>query len=170
MGMYIFEFVVVTLVVILLALIVRKMSKGEIGNCKYDERQSIERGKGFRAGFFTMLIYFLLYGFFNEITGIVWCEEIIGMFIGICLGTLVFAVYCIMNDAYVSLNETTKKTYILFAVVGALNLVVGVRNIMDGTAIENGVLNDNCLNLICGVLFITLGIAFAIKAWKNRTE
>lgn len=170
MGNYIFAFIGIAVIVFILALIAKKVADGELSNCQYDERQEIERGKGFKAGFFTMIIYFLLYGALESMTGIVWCETLVGMLLGICLGIFVFAAYCIMKDAYMSMNDHPKKFYISFGAVGLMNMVLGMQHIIEGEAIQDGKMNDCILNLFIGIMFLGLCIVLAWKSKKGGME
>ena len=167
MGNYIFAFFGIAVIVFILALIAKKVANGELSSGQYDERQELERGKGFKAGFFTMLVYFLLYGAWDSMTGIVWCDTLVGMIIGICLGIFAFAAYCIVKDAYMSINDQPKRFYILFGAVGLMNMLLGLSHIIDGEVIQNGKLNDNMLNFFIGVIFLGL---CAVLFWKNKKD
>lgn len=167
MGNYIFAFLGITVIVFIVALMARKVSDGELSTVQYDERQKLERGKGFQAGFFTMLGYFLLYGAFDSITGIVWCSTLTGMVIGVCLGIFAFSVYCIEKDAYMSAHDKPNRIYILFGAVGLMNTVLGLSHIIDGNFIQDGKLSDNMLNLFVGVLFLGL---CAVLFGKNKRD
>lgn len=67
---------------------------------QFDERQELVRGKGFKYGFFTMMIanvallslYVLIISWFSNME--------VAMIASIVVGVSVFASYCIWNDGY----------------------------------------------------------------------
>lgn len=74
---------------------------------KYDERQEINRGKAFKAGFAAVCVWELLY-FLTEISGIGIPAD--GGLIAICgvlAGICVFAVCSIFTDAYFPINRSS---------------------------------------------------------------
>ena len=62
------------------------------------------------------------------------------------------------EDAYMSLNENPKRTYALFLAIAVINILVGVRGILEGTIIKDGVVTFSGINLLCALLFIILFI------------
>lgn len=108
--------------VVLAAVLLKLTKKDGSMRCRYDERQEVVRGRGFKYGFFTMLIYFAaetLFGSFLEL----FADRSVISFIGLCLGVAVYAVYGIWKDAYISLNENPKRVIIVFFVIAAMILV-----------------------------------------------
>ena len=71
----------------------------------YDERQQLERGRAYRAAFFTLFIYESLYALVylflgRKIDALTWCSNYELIFTGVDLSLVVFAVYAIVKDAY----------------------------------------------------------------------
>lgn len=153
------------LVIIVILLKVTK-TDGDM-KCKYDERQSGVRGKGFRLGFFTLMIYDAVYGLMNALLEKPLLDTSSAMVLGICLSIAVYAVYCIWNDAYFSLNENPRKLLFAFGAIGLCNLVLGAVNIINGTAITNGMMNFRGANLTCGIMFIVVFAALLAKKVRN---
>ena len=148
----------------LLVIFVAIITKGSrIESAKYDERQELEQGRGYRLAFYTMLVY----------TGLVYCFQMmemipahIAMFLyggGIFLGTAVYCIYCIWHDCYFALNQKTGTVLIVFALIAAFNLVFGIWSIIDGSIMENGQISFRGLNLLCGALFLVVGAALLAK-------
>lgn len=156
--------VVGLLLVVLLLKITKKDGKIK---CKYDERQANIRGKGFQASFFTLIIYNAIYGLLGIMVEKPFMDTLTAVMIGICLSVAVYAVYCIWNDAYFSLNESPKRLLIAFGIIAALNLVIGCINLFNGNATTDGILNFRCINLFCGILFIVIFVALLAKAVRN---
>ena len=125
---------------------------------QYDERQRLIRGRGYGIAFYTVVVAIVLYPFLEE-----WIdfpvETDVAMYLIVLLGVLVHVVYCIWHDAYVSLMEVRSRVYLLLAVLGLLNLILGIRNVAIGTAFTKGKLNLAGMNLFVGALLL---IVFAV--------
>lgn len=137
---------------------------------KYDERQLLERGKGFKLGFFVEMIYtaFLILMYIMEIKVPVATEVL--LFFGILLSVSVYAIYCIRKEAYISLNENAKKINIVFLVIGIANLLIGVSHCFSGGMIQDGVLTFRSLNLICGIFMMIMSIVIGTSQIESKEE
>lgn len=140
------------------------------GETKYDERQEAARGRVFRQAYFTLLIYLLAYGLFDVLTGIVWCERFVGVFIGALLSVTVFAVGSVMNDAYFRVNENPRFWVILFIAMAVLNLGLGIWHMVDGDFVEDGMLSYNSMNFLVGLMCAALPCAVLVKGRRDRDE
>lgn len=131
--------------------------------CEFDERQELVRGRGFKRGFLVFVIYDAVYGLAAMAADKFFMEPLSAMMLGICLAVGVYAIYCIWNDAYFSLDENPMKMLILFITVAVLNVAVTIVNIFTGELIVNGVLTYRSANLFCGLLFISIIIVVFAK-------
>lgn len=155
---------------ILIAIILKITKTDGSIKCNYDERQQLVRGKGFKYGFFTLIICNFLALGLSSFTKKQYIESEVFMIISILIGVFVYAVYCIWNDAYFSLNESPKKVLIAFALIALLNIGLGYRNYLRGILFQNGVLTIHCTNLFCGVLFLLIFLVLAIKHIYQKAE
>ena len=121
---------------------------------EYDERQTTIRGKAYRYAFYTEIlaqavIMCLLMGgtqLFVEAYGLV--------FIGIVLGCLVLAGYCIWKDVYWGLNNNKKRYHVIFIASIALNVLPVVMSAKEGSLFnEEGRIGTPVLN-ICALVMI----------------
>ena len=157
----------------LLKFLIRKMGGRfeliwQIRKDSYDERQLIERGKAYRAGFYTLLIYVVAACWLSDLFDVPVLMSFGGMWLGVSLALLVFALRCIRTDAYMSLYENPKGLIIMFLVIGLLNLVLGGAVVLRmGTLLENGVLSVYCVNLETGILFLTVLGMFVARLLKG---
>ena len=94
----------------------------------------------------------------------------VAMTASILVGVAVFASYCIWNDGYFALNENRESMLIMFGLIGAMNLVIGIGNLVSGAIIENGALTFRCINLFCALLFLVVFVVLLIKQIKDRKE
>lgn len=137
----------------------------------YDERQKVARGEGYKYAFYTLLIYNAGYACLDMALEGAWAEPMAAALIGIALAVLVHVIYCIWHECYFSMNEEPKRVLMFFGVISVINVIIAVMQGMDGELIENGMLTNQCANLIVAVMFGLIMIALAIKtALRNREE
>jgi len=157
--------IIIGLLLLVTFCLLRKTQK----TCHYDERQTLKRGKGFQYGFFTLLFYDL---FFNAayIDGMEWCDNLTGNFIGIALALCVFGIYCIWNDAYLSLNEKPAFFYFIFGSICIMNLSIGFFHFIHGKLFQNGQISIPFTNLLIGIVTFLLLVTFSIKNHINHSQ
>lgn len=158
-GVYAGVIIGIICVVFLLAL----TKNGDSAKCKFDERQELVRGRGFKYGFFTLLICNFIV-FLLEMSDVpVYAETEVIVVINCLIGISIYVIYCIWNEGYFALNENRKRLMVAFAVIGVANLLVSAVNIAEGTMIENGKLTFRSLNLCCGLLLIVVFVTLLLK-------
>lgn len=175
--------------VALLAAIAKKLG-GKISmrrsrKCKeYDERQLVVRSKAYKFAFFTLMIYTVLVQFINDIFEVSLLSSFGGAWIGVCISITVFVVYCVVNDAYISLNENKRGILILFGGIALLNLVISLSGVLskeidfldevqimkDGVLTTHSVISIETANLSCAIMFIIICVAIVIKAFVEERE
>lgn len=163
LGVTIAAFVGMFVGILVVAVFLKFTKTDKSAKWNYDERQKMVRGKGYEYGFFSMLILnvFLTVLRIGEIRLPV--KDSVIHFMSIVVGVGVYAGYCILKDGYFALNENKKAVIVLFVVVGILNLLSGVHSMWDGSIIENGMINENAINLLCAMLFLGIFIVLMIK-------
>lgn len=161
-GIVLLFSVILGILIVMILLAVTK--NDESVKCKFDERQEIVRGRGFKYGFFSMMISGgVLIGL--KLLGVSLLQEMeVAMTLSILIGIMVFASYCVWNDGYFSLNENRRRLMVVFAAIGVLNIFVGIVNIIHKTAIIDGKLTIHSINLFCSLLFIVI---FSVLFFKN---
>ena len=103
---------------ILEVVIMRAVNFNHKMKTEYDEMQRSIRDRGYKYGFYTILIVEALFCVVSSGMDIP-AVPIVVHFIPIFLGIVVQASYCIWNNAYVGLN-TNMKRYIIVAVAASL--------------------------------------------------
>lgn len=171
LGM-VFGFIFAFLLLAFLRWLVRKMG-GSVDRCgrkdSYDERQQLARGKAYKYAFFTLIFYVTIVSLISEFSRISWFMSFCGIWIGVCLSIMVFAVICILEDAYMSLYENAKGVIMIFSIVAIMNLVVVVRIIMERRPIlENGAISLDYMNLVVGVMICVILAVFCGKVIYNK--
>lgn len=156
---------------VVLVLFARKAHTDGCSRPRYDERQELARGRGYKYAFFTILVYEALYGVLRSAFGWSLLDDLTGSFVGIFAGIAVYACYAIWHDAYFALNEKRRYYIWLFAVITAINLAVGAGHIVRGELIVDGVIHyANSLNLLCAALFLVVLGTLLAKDIASRRE
>ena len=138
-------------------------SKKIIESPKYDERQELERGRGFKLTFYVMLIF----------TGITFAFDMGGLFpemdysvlyvIGLFLGISVHVNYCIWHEAYFALNQKMSSVMAVFGFITLFNFVLVLFSVIDGSLYRDGQFGYSVLNLFCTLMFLSLFITVLFK-------
>lgn len=135
----------------------------------FDERQERARGKAFQYAFFTLAGCIVVYGLLDSV-GFRWCDTLTGCIICLCMGLTVFAITCILNDAYLSLKEQPGKVMTTLVVIGFANLVIGATYLMHGKLVEDGILTIRAVNLICGIMVLVVLVVYAVNCLLAQRE
>lgn len=149
--------------------IVALLFKKKVLDMTFDERQERARGKAFQYGFFALMACVILYGVLESV-GLHWCDTLTGCTVCICIGLGVFAVSCILNDAYLSLKEKPGKVMVTLAVIAALNLSIGAVHLTDGGLVEDGLLTIRAVNPICGVMVLVILAVYGVNYLLGQRE
>ena len=138
------------------------------GEARYDERQKIEQGCGYRYAFYSILITIGV-SLMLDTTGIA-TGGMTALFYtaSICIGLLVYATYGYWHDCYVALNEKRGFTVTLLFLIGVLNLIIGISGLLsEGILNGAGKMNTPVINLLvgatCALLAIIGLVRFAIE-------
>lgn len=132
---------------------------------KYDERQELLRGRGYKIAFFVTLVYLVIYGLLLQKV----FAPLPGAFLGIVLGVTVYASYTIWKDAYFALNEKRRGYMLLFAVIALINILGGAGQL--DTMMMNGVVTGGgSINFMCAALMLVVLVELAIKGFVSCKE
>lgn len=150
-------------------LVVVLLFKKRILDCTFDERQERARGVAFKYGFFALMFSIILYGMLDMALGR-WCDAMAGASLCLCAGITVFAVTCIVKDAYLSLKENPRNIMTLFAVISVVNIAFGAVHILDGDMVENGILTFRCTNLVVGLMTTVVLAVYIVNFLLSRRD
>lgn len=115
---------------------------------KYDERQIAEQSRACIYSYISLIVYLLLYGILDGGVGIVWCDALFGMILGIVFSLTIFFAYCIFHDAYFAVGESKLSILIAPNVIAFSQLFMGIKCITEGSIIENGIITNNALHFL----------------------
>ncbi|MGN1350712.1 MAG: hypothetical protein ACI4VM_06935 [Anaerovoracaceae bacterium] len=136
---------------------------------KYDERQILLQGKGYKIGFYTLMTSCMLYSMADSVFELP-VVPFVGIWGCILLGLGAFAVYCIIVDAYLGVGSKIRSYVILCIVIIATNLFAVVTNCLNDSLYEDGVLGVWMINLMCAVLFALILAAFGVRQLMKRRD
>ena len=136
--------------------------KKKVLDMHFDERQERARGKAFQYGFFTLLIAAYAYGISDVLLGR-WCDVLTGVTICLAVSLCVFAVTCILKDAYLSLREKPRTVMTMFALLSTINLGFGGMYALSGDLVEDGVLTFRAVNPIIGAAILVILIVYIVN-------
>ena len=157
------------LLVVGFGLLVRFVFKTKHVKPEYDERQMMARGKAYKVGFFTLLIYGAICTVLQAI-GLHWCEGLLRETIGIVIGVGAFAVVAILNDAYIGFNENNRYTIGVMSLIGLLNLGSAIIGIITDGLWKDGKVTTTIVNLLISLLFFVILITYWLHKKKARDE
>lgn len=150
----------------------RRLEKG-----KYDERQLLARGKAASAAFFTTLVLMLVVGL-GDAVGLFrsLLHENLGFFFMAALfgGVIVYAFFCIMEDAYIALNERTGVVIATVSVIGVINAIIFCTDLFTGQWLIGGRLSMKSINGLCALVSLFIILFMILKkvrsSQKDREE
>lgn len=143
--------------------------KKKVLDMHFDERQERARGKAFQYAFFTLLISAYAYGVSDAVFG-AWCDVLAGITLCVALSLCVFAVTCILKDAYLSLREKPRTVMTLFALLTLVNLGFGCMYAASGDLVENGVLTFRAANPIIGLATLVILVVYIVNFLLRTRE
>ena len=150
--------------------VVALLFKKKVLDMHFDERQERARGKAFQYGFFTLLISAYVYGVSDMMFG-KWCDVLTGVTFCVAASLCVFAVTCILKDAYLSLREKPRTIMTMFALFSAINLGFGAMYHVSPGLVENGVLTFRAVNPIIGFTTLVILVVYVVnRLLRSREE
>lgn len=171
-------FLLAYLLMILLRMLIRRLvgnTDGRAGMaCKpdsFDERQQLARGQAYKRAFFVLTFYVAVVSMLSEGFHISIFMSFGGLWLGVCIAIIVFAVNCILHDAYMSLYENAKGLIIMLSCVGILNVLIGLDYLTgEKPFLEDGVIAADSLNLIVGMTMLIILFVFIGRLRYNKTH
>ena len=149
-------------------LLSRKSWKKE---CEYDEMQLKIRARGYQIGFYTALLLMLVLILLWELNWLTVATPGFAIYTALIISVTVFAIYCILNDAFLAIRGNANRYFWLFGLIIAIEGIVTVRNISNGEMLENGKLTfGSGAPAVMAVCFLAILITLFVKTVRNRKE
>lgn len=142
--------------------------KSKAGNGQYDERQIAVRGKAFQWGFCTMLIV----GFAIFLAETALDRPVMAAgeapILMICCGGTVMAVYCIVKDAYVSINGSRGAVLASMGIVGVTQVSLAFDRLDEEGAVVDGKLGYCWIYFGFALLALSVFVSMLVKLLLER--
>jgi len=137
----------------------------------YDERQEALRDKGYKYGFWTLSALLGVLIILDVAEVVIPIIPMVLYFSIFFIGAVVSCVYCIWTGAYFGLNNVKQKWYIFMTAFAIFNFAIAINGYVHGEMIVDGVLQFPFINVLCGMMFLTVLVAsLARKAYDKKQE
>ncbi|MBQ3291844.1 MAG: hypothetical protein IJH43_05675 [Mogibacterium sp.] len=155
---------------IIFALIWKFSKKGLKGT--FDERQELVRGRGYKYATFTMLILLAIelliesFDLFETLP----ITRTLTLFFIILAGVLVYAFYCIKNDAYFGVGTDARTYRIVMWAVIIVNAISGIIGLKNGAMVDGKLAFGPVASLLFVAAFIMILVAMSIRNNSHAGE
>ncbi|MDE6407660.1 MAG: hypothetical protein K2K48_02715 [Anaeroplasmataceae bacterium] len=137
--------------------------KKQLVKAQFDERQLKSRGDCYCISFFCLLLCLLVDGILRNMLSYDWSNYLVGVFTWGMLSIGVFAITAIWKDAYTSGNESKLRLCAFLGVIGLLDTIVGVVEIIRHGLIINGQVDVSFINLSGGIVLLVTAVNLFVK-------
>ncbi len=158
---WIIPVVICVALVVIIGLLFRKTKRG---NGEFDERQELLRAGAHKHAFYTILILAALHGFLVSVLERPIMEDGVSSMLLIFVGIGVFAVDCVMHDAFFRVRQRPGLYLLICAACVLSNITGAIGYLRSGSMIRDGLLTMSCLPLVVGVVFLAVFLAIVWKA------
>ena len=140
-------------------------------NCEYDEMQQKIRAKGYQIGFYTALFLMMIAVLLYELNWLNAVTPGFAVFAALIVSVTVFAVYCILHDAFISVRGDGRSQIIVFSLVVLAEGLASIRYITEGEFLKTGTLAcDSGAPVLMFICFLAILITLIVKTVRNRKE
>ena len=146
----------------------RKARKKEF---QYDEMQLKIRAKGYQIGFFTALILLMALVLLSEMNLLTAVTPGFAAYAALILSVTVFAVYCILHDAFLSVRGKAVNYIAILSIAILAEGFMAIRYAVEGSLLEDGKLafRSGAPGMM-SVCFLAVLITLIVKTIRNRKE
>lgn len=137
---------------------------------EYDERQELQRGKSYKYAFYAMTGYSALLIVLSIADIELPIDKAIELFSVLLVGIMTLTTSEIFTDSYWGLNNSRKKVSIAMILIGLFNFFIAALAYKDGRLIVDDKLSVTGLNLLCGIMFVIMGIEFLVKNLLDKKK
>jgi hypothetical protein len=138
---------------------------------EYDERQVAAKGKAYKYGFYSFLIWFGLAVFASEADVAFPVSTSVLMFLGLLFAAAVMVTVSVMNDAYFRMDEKRGTFTGVLCALAVTNILLGVTHITKGDVFVDGKMTFmGSANLLVGIFTAYLLIILLIKYLLDKRE
>ena len=155
---------------VLLVFIFKFANKDGKVRTEYDERQKIERGKGYTIAFYTLAVYEGLMSLLAIGGYKLPLHEFAIHFTGIVIALTIHCVYCIWKEVYWGLNNDRKRYAMVFAICIVLNAIPIIGGMAAGNLLEDGKIGLPMLNIMVLIMMAVITVTMIIKSVVDKNK
>jgi hypothetical protein len=145
--------------------------RSSVMNSDFDELQKFNRYKIGYKTMFLALIIIAVNGFVKGMFNIKWAEPTLESEILVMIIAGIFAISCIIKDAYSAGGKNSNRMMLLFAIIGFMNIFSIIYHSIKGSKvaiIENGMLGSDCISMVASIFFIVVPSVYGIKLFVDK--
>jgi hypothetical protein len=147
----------------------RRKKAGQLSH--YDERQKQIQAKGNYIGYMTMIGMSVAIMFILESGKKVLFSPGMWVLMTIIISGLTGIIYMIVRGAYIEYDKKGNTQLLLFALLGAANILSVVTQGTHGNLFVHGVITvASGANLACGIFFLVMFLAVLIRRFTDKGE
>ena len=153
--------------VMIAAWVLSRKSKGR--DSEYDEMQLTIRAKGYQLGFYTALFLMVVLILLSEADLLAAVTPGFAAYLVLMISVTVFAAYCILHDAFLSVRGSAGSYLLIFGLIALLDGIITIRHLTEGGMLEAGKLgfSGGAPAAMCACFLILL-ITLILKTIRNR--
>lgn len=156
--------IVISIIGVFVALVIVKSShEGNKNKPEYDERQTIQRLKSQKNGFFATLIWTGILILLSAAGIEIPAEDTVLYGSIIVVGLTAMVITGVWNDGYWGINTDKKKFLTLMGIVSAINIIIPVEAMIKNEFIVDGKVSRIGFSFMLGIMFIVILITTIIK-------
>ena len=138
---------------------------------EYDEMQLKIRAKGYQIGFYTALILIMLLVLLYEMNLLTVVTPGFAAYTALIISVTVFAVYCILHDAFLAVRGNPRSYLGIFGMIVILEGFTTIRYLTAGELLEDGKLTfSSGAPAVMFVCFLAVLITLIVKTVRNGKE
>lgn len=138
---------------------------------QYDERQLAAQGKAAKAAMYTHMVYAGVCIAFSAGWSPAWLDVPTAIFFGVALSVGVYAVICVLRDAYFNISRSPRATLILLGSMAAAEFLVAGRRIEEEGLLPDGKLRMTVgMSLACGAVLAVVLVTALIKLAADKRQ
>ncbi len=122
---------------------------------KFTVAELLAQAKAFKIGFYSMMCYAMLYALLDTI-GIVWCETVSGLLLGVLIGVGSFIMAAIHFDGYASIEIHDRFWFYVSLLMIVLSVVSVILSIVHGTVIVDKKLGTGAVGIFVILLWAAI--------------
>ncbi len=163
------EFIFPVILFCLVFVISHMLLKRNQQNADFDERQMMIRGYSYRYGFMTMAMLNILFALMSEYSETCAGYGIGFLTISFVAGIMVYAIYSIWNDSFLSMRQNGTAYMVLLAAISLIQFANYFSN-PDWRNINVLMTGIGIVQLGCAILFLIILVTIILKRIMQGRE